>query len=102
MLTGRTGRRVSPAPGKRKQAAGYRTNRKDAGGVKGQAGLLRLVVCGRLFVLPDTEVGSGPDTTVLQCLFRPDLSGIGRFGSRADTGRNLAKDGGMNICLWLH
>lgn len=51
MLTGRTGRRVSPAPGKRKQAAGYRTNRKDAGGVKGQAGLLRLVVCGSLFVL---------------------------------------------------
>ncbi len=44
-----------------------------------------------LFVLPDTEVGSGPDTTVLQCLFRPDLSGIGRSGSRADTGRNLAK-----------
>ena len=51
MLTGRTGRRVSPAPGKRKQAAGYRTNRKDAGGAKGQAGLLRLVVCGSLFVL---------------------------------------------------
>lgn len=48
------------------------------------------------------EVGSGPDTTVLQCLFRPDLSGIGRSGSRADTGRNLAKDGGVNICLWLH
>ena len=51
MLTGRTGRRVSPAAGKRKQAAGYRTNRKDAGGTKGQASLLRLVVCGSLFVL---------------------------------------------------